>query len=156
MQLTLFTDYALRTLVLLALQPDDRLSTITEVAEKFDISRNHVVKIVHQLGQKGYIDTIRGKHGGIRLARASEEINLRDLVSDMENVTCLLDCHREACRLTSVCRFQGIMRKAMRAFLGVLAEFTLADLVKDENKLCGLLDMEVPVQFDHSIAVEVQ
>ena len=69
MQLTLFTDYALRTLVFLALQPEKQLSTITEVADRFTISRNHVVKIVHQLGMKGYIETIRGKHGGIRLAR---------------------------------------------------------------------------------------
>ncbi|MFC3913353.1 Rrf2 family transcriptional regulator [Pseudaeromonas sharmana] len=142
MQLTLFTDYALRTLTYLALQPDRRLSTITEVAEKFAISRNHVVKIVHQLGVKGYIETVRGKHGGIRLARACEEINLRDVVSDMENVTCLLDCNREGCLLSSSCRFQGIMRKAMRAFLDVLGEFTLADLVKDKARMCGLLGME--------------
>lgn len=142
MQLTLFTDYALRTLTYLALQPDDRLSTITEVATKFGISRNHVVKIVHQLGVKGYIETVRGKHGGIRLARISQEINLKDVVSDMENVTCLLDCHREGCLLSSSCRFQGIMRKAMRAFLGVLAEFTFADLVKDREHMCGLLGVD--------------
>ena len=142
MQLTLFTDYALRTLTNLALQPERRLSTITEVAEKFDISRNHVVKIVHQLGVKGYIETVRGKHGGIRLARNSEEINLRDVVSDMENVSCLLDCHRDGCLLNSSCRFQGIMRKAMRAFLDVLGEFSLADLVKDKERMCGLLGIE--------------
>lgn len=142
MQLTLFTDYALRTLTYLALQPERRLSTITEVAEKFDISRNHVVKIVHQLGVKGYIETVRGKHGGIRLARSSEEINLRDVVSDMENVSCLLDCHRDGCLLNSSCRFQGIMRKAMRAFLDVLGEFSLADLVKDKERMCGLLGIE--------------
>ena len=142
MQLTLFTDYALRTLTYLALQPERRLSTITEVAEKFDISRNHVVKIVHQLGVKGYIETVRGKHGGIRLARSSEEINLRDVVSDMENVSCVLDCHRDGCLLNSSCRFQGIMRKAMRAFLDVLGEFSLADLVKDKERMCGLLGKE--------------
>ncbi|MEZ7861814.1 MAG: Rrf2 family transcriptional regulator [Aeromonadaceae bacterium] len=142
MQLTLFTDYALRTLTYLALQPEARLSTITEVAEKFEISRNHVVKIVHQLGVKGYIETVRGKHGGIRLARASSEINLRDVVSDMENVSCLLDCQREGCLLTAGCRFQGILRKAMRAFLDVLGEFTLADLVKDKDRMCGLLGLQ--------------
>ena len=142
MQLTLFTDYALRTLTYLALQPERRLSTITEVAEKFDISRNHVVKIVHQLGVKGYIETVRGKHGGIRLARNSEEINLRDVVSDMENVSCLLDCHRDGCLLNSSCRFQGIMRKAMHAFLDVLCEFSLSDLVKDKERMCGLLGIE--------------
>lgn len=142
MQLTLFTDYALRTLTYLALQPDRRLATITEVAEKFAISRNHVVKIVHQLGVKSYIETVRGKHGGIRLARPSNEINLKDLISDMENITCLMDCHREACLLTPGCRFQGILRKAMRAFMDVLGEFTLADLVKDRERMCGLLDIE--------------
>lgn len=146
MQLTLFTDYALRTLVFLALQPEDNLSTITEVAERFTISRNHVVKIVHQLGLKGYIETIRGKHGGIRLARPSQDINLRDLIADMENVSCLLDCKREGCRLEPGCRFQSIMRKAMRAFLGVLSEFTLGDLVKDEDRMCGLLGIERPIE----------
>ena len=145
MQLTLFTDYALRTLVYLALQSEKQLSTITEVADRFTISRNHVVKIVHQLGMKGYIETIRGKHGGIRLARPCLEINLRDVIADMENVTCLLDCQREGCRLAPGCRFQSIMRKAMRAFLGVLAEYTLDDLVRDKERMCGLLDLEIPV-----------
>jgi Rrf2 family transcriptional regulator, nitric oxide-sensitive transcriptional repressor len=145
MQLTLFTDYALRTLVFLALQPEKELSTITDVAERFTISRNHVVKIVHQLGMKGYIETIRGKHGGIRLARPCAEINLSDLIADMENITCLMDCQREGCRLSPGCRFQAIMRKAMRAFMSVLAEFTLADLVRDQERMCGLLGMNIPV-----------
>lgn len=79
MQLTRFTDYALRTLTFLAVQPGDRLSTITEVADTFGISRNHVVKIVHQLGIKGYIETVRGKHGGIRLGRSAVSINLREV-----------------------------------------------------------------------------
>ncbi|TXH62971.1 MAG: Rrf2 family transcriptional regulator [Tolumonas sp.] len=148
MQLTLFTDYALRTLVFLALQPEQHLSTITEVADRFSISRNHVVKIVHQLGMKGYIDTIRGKHGGIRLARASAEINLGDLIADMENMSCLMDCQREGCRLSPGCRFQSIMRKAMRAFMAVLAEFTLADLVRDEERMCDLLGLEIPIVTD--------
>ncbi|MCD8548649.1 MAG: Rrf2 family transcriptional regulator [Aeromonadaceae bacterium] len=146
MQLTLFTDYALRTLVYLALQEPGRLATITEVAETFQISRNHVVKIVHQLGVKGYVETVRGKHGGIRLARQAEAISLKDVVSDMENLTCLMDCKREACLLTSGCRFQGILRKALRAFLDVLDEFTLADLVKDEQRLCGLLNLPIPTR----------
>jgi Rrf2 family nitric oxide-sensitive transcriptional repressor len=148
MQLTLFTDYALRTLVFLALQPEQHLSTITEVADRFSISRNHVVKIVHQLGMKGYIDTIRGKHGGIRLARARAEINLGDLIADMENMSCLMDCQREGCRLSPGCRFQSIMRKAMRAFMAVLAEFTLADLVRDEERMCDLLGLEIPIVTD--------
>ena len=148
MQLTLFTDYALRTLVFLALQPEQHLSTITEVADRFSISRNHVVKIVHQLGMKGYIDTIRGKHGGIRLARARAEINLGDLIADMENMSCLMDCLREGCRLSPGCRFQSIMRKAMRAFMAVLAEFTLADLVRDEERMCDLLGLEIPIVTD--------
>ena len=63
----------------------------------------------------------------------------------MENVTCLLDCQREGCRLAAGCRFQSIMRKAMRAFMGVLSEFTLADLVRDEERMCGLLGLEIPV-----------
>ena len=120
MQLTRFTDYALRTLTFLAVQPGDRLSTITEVADTFAISRNHVVKIVHQLGIKGYIETVRGKHGGIRLGRSAVSINLRDVVMDMEHVLCPVDCKRENCRLSGGCRIQGILRRAMNAFLEVL------------------------------------
>ncbi|MGL5284908.1 transcriptional regulator, BadM/Rrf2 family [Aeromonas sp. RU39B] len=142
MQLTRFTDYALRTLTFLAVQPVDRLSTITEVAETFDISRNHVVKIVHQLGVKGYIETVRGKHGGIRLGRATVSINLRDVVVDMENILCPAYCKSDNCRLAGGCRIQGILRKAMNAFLDVLGEYTLADVVRDPERLCHLLGME--------------
>ncbi|MGL5949228.1 MAG: Rrf2 family transcriptional regulator [Aeromonas sp.] len=144
MQLTRFTDYALRTLTFLALQQKDRLSTISEVAQIFAISRNHVVKIVHQLGLRGYIETVRGKHGGIRLARAPEAINLRDVVMDMENVLCAVDCKRENCRLSGGCRIQGILRRAMNAFLEVLAEFTLADVARDQDRLCNLLGIDHP------------
>ncbi|MFM5152814.1 Rrf2 family transcriptional regulator [Aeromonas hydrophila] len=142
MQLTRFTDYALRTLTFLAVQPGDRLSTITEVADTFAISRNHVVKIVHQLGIKGYIETVRGKHGGIRLGRSAVSINLRDVVMDMEHVLCPVDCKRENCRLSGGCRIQGILRRAMNAFLEVLGEYTLADAVRDPTRLCHLLGIE--------------
>ncbi|QFI56136.1 Rrf2 family transcriptional regulator [Aeromonas simiae] len=142
MQLTRFTDYSLRTLTFLAIQPDDRLSTITEVADTFGISRNHVVKIVHQLGLKGYIETVRGKHGGIRLGRAAVSINLRDVVVDMENNLAPAYCKTDDCRLAGGCRIQGILRKAMNAFLDVLGEYTLADAVRDPARLCNLLGFE--------------
>ncbi|ENY72459.1 Rrf2 family transcriptional regulator [Aeromonas diversa] len=142
MQLTRFTDYALRTLTFLAVQPEDRLSTITEVADTFAISRNHVVKIVHQLGLKGYIETVRGKHGGIRLGRSAVSINLRDVVVDMENILCPAYCKSDNCRLAGGCRVQGILRKAMNAFLDVLGEYTLADAVRDPARLCHLLGLE--------------
>ena len=108
----------------------------------FAISRNHVVKIVHQLGIKGYIETVRGKHGGIRLGRAAVSINLRDVVMDMEHVLCPVDCKRENCRLSGGCRIQGILRRAMHAFLEVLGEYTLADAVRDPTRLCHLLGIE--------------
>ena len=141
MRLSTFSDYSLRVLMYLACQ-SDRLATIVEISQAHGVSKNHLMKVVHQLGRNGYIETVRGKHGGIRLARASSEINLRDVVSDMENVSCLLDCQREGCLLTAGCRFQGILRKAMRAFLDVLGEFTLADLVKDKDRMCGLLGLQ--------------
>jgi Rrf2 family nitric oxide-sensitive transcriptional repressor len=89
------------------------------VADTFAISRNHVVKIVHQLGIKGYIETVRGKHGASASA-AAVSINLRDVVMDMEHVLCPVDCKRENCRLSGGCRIQGILRRAMHAFLEVL------------------------------------
>lgn len=143
MRLTRFTDYALRVLILLGLT-DDRLVTIDEVGERYGISANHLMKIVHRLGTCGYVETVRGKGGGIRLARPPERIRLGDVVRDFEEDMALVECFNEdsnTCPIEANCSLQKLLRDSLRAFLEKLDEHTLADLVRPRRKLRGLLDV---------------
>jgi Rrf2 family nitric oxide-sensitive transcriptional repressor len=142
MRLTRFTDYALRVLILLGLT--DRLVTIDEIGERYGISANHLMKVVHRLGTCGYVETVRGKGGGIRLARPPERIRLGDVVRDFEEDMALVECFNEAsntCPIEPTCSLQGVLRDSLRAFLEKLDEHTLADLVRKRRKLRGLLDV---------------
>ena len=141
MRLTLHTDYALRLLMHLAVTPD-RLATISEVAEAFAISRNHLVKVAHGLGQAGFIETLRGRGGGLRLARAPEDIVVGDLVRAMEEDFRIVECFDPAantCRISPACRLKGLLGDALDAWLAVLDEATLADLVARPAPLRRLL-----------------
>jgi len=140
MQLTQYTDYALRTLLYLAVT--EKNATITEIAERYSISRNHLVKVVHNLGKLGYITTIRGRQGGLRLARAPEHINLGEVVRRTEPNFHLVECFDRAsdrCILTPGCQLKGVLGKAMGAFLNVLDEYTLADLLGNRSELEQIL-----------------
>jgi Rrf2 family nitric oxide-sensitive transcriptional repressor len=140
MQLTQYTDYALRTLLYLAVTEEN--ATITEIAERYSISRNHLVKVVHNLGKLGYITTIRGRQGGLRLARAPEHINLGDVVRRTEPNFHLVECFSrdsDRCILTPSCQLKGVLAKAMAAFLAVLDGYTLADLIENRRELERLL-----------------
>lgn len=144
MQLTQYTDYALRTLLYLAVTEEN--VTITEIAERYSISRNHLVKVVHNLGKLGYITTIRGRQGGLRLARAPEQINLGDVVRRTEPNFHLVECFNrtsDRCILTPSCQLKGVLGKAMGAFLAVLDGYTLADLVENRRELERIL-LRVP------------
>lgn len=145
MRLTVYTDYALRTLMYLALSPD-RLVTISEIAEHYRISETHLMKVVHQLGIAGDIDTVRGRHGGIRLAKPAEAVNVGEVVRraepDMELVQCFGE--HDICTIQPSCVLQGVLRKALVAFLGVLDSYTLADLIEPHRKLSALLDLPEP------------
>lgn len=142
MHITRYTDYCLRTLIFLALQ-GERLATIQEVSRSYDISRNHLMKIVYHLSQKGYIDSVRGKNGGIRLGLSPEQINLGILFQEMEQNFAIADCfdtnHR--CAITPACHMKRILTDAMAAFLSVLHQYTLADLVppRQQPELIRLL-----------------
>ncbi len=143
MRLTRFTDYALRVLILLGLS-DDRLVTIGEISTRYDISSNHLTKVVQKLAQCGYIETVRGKGGGIRLIREPAEIRLGDVVRNLEEDMTVVECFdraRNTCAIEPDCRLQSVLRDSLSAFLGELDRHTLADLTKPRRKLKFLLDL---------------
>lgn len=142
MQLTRYTDYSLRVLIFLAIQPPERRSTINEIAERFEISRNHLVKIVHRLGQLGYVRTIRGKGGGLCLGAEPGEINLGAVVRDTEATLDVINCTDPYCPVAPACRLKGVLNEARDAFLAVLDRYTLADLIHNRAQLASLLRME--------------
>lgn len=136
MRLTAMTDYAMRLLMYVAQRPD-RLCTIAEVAAAYGISEAHLMKITHQLGQAGFIETLRGKGGGMRLAAPPEHINLGAVVRAMEADLALVECFDSAgnrCALTGHCRLASVLDNALGAFLAHLDAHTLADLAPPASR----------------------
>jgi Rrf2 family nitric oxide-sensitive transcriptional repressor len=149
MRLTLHTDFALRVLMYVGVKGES-LSTIPEIVEHFDISRGHVMKVVHHLGQLGYLETIRGKHGGIRLARIPAHINVGSVVRDMEEELGVLGClqgNDGYCRIEECCVLRCALRDATHAFLATLDRYTLADLIRPQRALSRLLALDEPQVF---------
>jgi len=146
MRLTAYTDYSFRVLIYLGLR-GDRLSTISEISELHGISANHLMKIIHNLGKLGYIETVRGRGGGMRLAGHPEELNLGQMVRHMEPDFAVAECfepdRRADCVITPACRLQLILGKAVQAFLDVLDNHTLADLLQNRTRLASLLNIEM-------------
>ncbi|PJE80291.1 HTH-type transcriptional repressor NsrR [invertebrate metagenome] len=141
MKLNKQTDYALRILIYAASVSDDRLLSIQEVTDIYNLSRNHMMKIVHRMGQLGYLMTLRGKGGGICLGKKPVDINIGQLVRDMENSLNVVDCEDHQCRLVSACELKKILTEAMSEFMAVLDRYTLADLVKNRAELIPLLGL---------------
>ena len=131
MRLTAMTDYALRLLMYVAQRPD-RLCTIAEIAQVHGISEAHLMKVTHQLGLQGWIETVRGRGGGLRLARRPEDINLGALVRGVEPNFRLVDCFGadSTCTLTGRCGLAGLLDGALQRFLAHLDAFTLADALQ--------------------------
>jgi Rrf2 family nitric oxide-sensitive transcriptional repressor len=130
-QLTRYSDYSLRVLIYLALDPE-RLVTIEDIAGSYDISKAHLMKVVHHLGLRGYVETVRGRGGGLRLARRSEEIRVGDVVRSTEEDMRLVECFDPAssqCMIETACGLRVVLHEALAAFLAVLDRYTLADLV---------------------------
>ncbi len=140
-QLTKYTDYAFRTLIFLGVQPPAELITITKVSEHFDMPRNHLIKVVHNLGKLGYLETVRGKGGGIRLARPASKISLREIVEAMEEKLEPVNCHKPSCRIVTVCQLRSVLAEAQEAFLAVLGNYTLADIQQRPDQLQKLLKL---------------
>jgi len=140
MRLTLHTDYALRVLIHVALG-DGELITINDIAQSFDISKQHLMKVVNDLSQKGYLDTVRGRRGGIRLRRPPRDINIGQVVRDIEDKLDVIGCleRRGYCRIERVCVLRGVLHQATDAFLAVLDAHTLADLIRPRRALSSLL-----------------
>lgn len=143
MQLTRYTDYSLRVLMYLALRPD-RLATIDEIAGAYGISRAHLMKVAHRLGVAGFIETTRGRGGGLRLARAAEEIRIGDVVRQTEGQRPLVECFAPEvsdCCIAPACGLRGVLGEALHAFLARLDEHTLADVVsRRRSRLIHLLE----------------
>jgi Rrf2 family nitric oxide-sensitive transcriptional repressor len=143
MNLTLQTDYAFRTMMFLAVR-EPGLATIQEISAHYQISRGHLMVIVNKLGNLGYLDTVRGRGGGIRLLRPAKEIRLGEVVLAMEPHFHLVECfNREAnqCLISAPCRLRGVLDQALTAWFAVLNEYTLADLVKRNSELTHLLEI---------------
>jgi|SRR5579859_2749015 len=140
MRLTLWTDYALRTMIYVGANAE-RLSTIGEIAQSFDISNTHLMKVVNKLGQQGYIETVRGKGGGIRLGRAPAQIRVGAVVRDTEEELAVMGCLSGSgfCRIEGCCVLRVALRKATLAFLETLDGYTLADLLAPRAKLARIL-----------------
>jgi Rrf2 family transcriptional regulator, nitric oxide-sensitive transcriptional repressor len=128
MRLTRFTDYGLRTLIYLALKLDS-LASIAGIAAAYGISESHMTKVVHALGRAGVIETLRGRHGGLRLARPAAAIGLGDVVRAIEPELALVECQAGAhCVIGDMCRLRSIMDEASSAMLGALDHYTIAHI----------------------------
>jgi Rrf2 family nitric oxide-sensitive transcriptional repressor len=130
MHITQHTDYALRVLIYLASNPD-RLVTIAEVSERFDISRSHLMKVANQLVREGYVEGLRGKGGGLRLTRAPAQVSIGDVVRRMERGMEIVECFGSDshCLLSPGCKLKHVLGTALEAFLKSLDKVTLAELV---------------------------
>lgn len=141
MKLTTFTDYSLRVLIYLAAQPERR-ATIAEIATVFGVSEHHLTKVVHFLGQAGWLSNARGKGGGLALARAPELIGVGSVVRQTEGVDVVAECFEAGggtCAITSVCRLRGVLGEALDAFYAVLDRHTVADLAGNHQALAKVL-----------------
>jgi Rrf2 family nitric oxide-sensitive transcriptional repressor len=144
MKLSLYADYSLRVLMFAGLKGKE-LSTISELAEHFDISRSHLMKVVHDLGRLGYIQTIQGKHGGFRLLKKPKQIIVGKVVRDTEKDLAIIGCLQESayCPIQPSCVLRRALQEATNAFLAVLDGYSLEDLLKPGKALTQLLEIDL-------------
>lgn len=135
MHITRYSDYALRVLIYLAAEPE-RVATIQAISESYGISRSHLMKVVNRLNQLGYVQATRGKNGGLRLGQPPAQINVGELFRRTEPDLDLVECFTasDRCAITPVCKLKHVFHDAREAFLSVLDDYTLADLVAPEHR----------------------
>jgi Rrf2 family nitric oxide-sensitive transcriptional repressor len=142
MELTFYTDYSLRALIYLGVQRGRRCQ-ISDIADAYGISRNHLTKVVHGLARAGFIHSYRGKGGGITLAREAREINIGAVVRYTEGPLEPVECFRGSdnrCVITGACGLAGVVGEACENFLATFDRYTLADLIAQQRRLARLLD----------------
>ena len=153
MRLTRFTDNALRCLMALGLEPE-RPITVQGIAQRMNMSYEHLVKIVQRLAELGYVETVRGRHGGVRLAMPPEDIRLGKLVRETEENLALVECfdpEHNTCPISPACQLAGVLDEALMAFLAVLDRRTLADALQPHDQL--VLLTRSALAANHSLGI---
>jgi Rrf2 family transcriptional regulator, nitric oxide-sensitive transcriptional repressor len=148
MRLTDYTDYSLRVLLYLSVRPSG-LSTIQEISDAYGISKNHLMKIVQQLGELGWVETVRGRNGGLRLNERSSSLTIGEVVRKTETDFALVGCFADSgaqrnCVIEPHCRLKNVFAAARDAFLSELDKHTVADLAEPATDLGRLLGI-VPI-----------
>lgn len=143
MKLTIFSDYSLRVLMYLALDPD-RLSTIQGIAQAYGISENHLMKVVHHLAKSGMVESVRGKGGGIRLAMEPDQIRIGRVVREAEGDGPVVECFADnnTCKITPNCKLAGVLKRGFNALYDTLDQYTLADMIDKPQGLVRLLQIQ--------------
>lgn len=121
---------------------DDRLVTIKEVSDKFQVSRHHLMKVVNKLALEGLIVSLQGRGGGIKAAFPASEVSVGQVVRKMEPSLQLIDCDGVECPISSACHLRPVLREATQAFVKVLDNYTIADVVKNKPVLLNLLQID--------------
>lgn len=138
----MYTDFSLRVLMYVGAKEKSELSTIQEISTAYGISKNHLMKVTYELGKHGYIETIRGRGGGIRLAFPPASINIGEVVRKTEDDFYLVECFNCAanrCVITPVCKLRRALHEALVAYLAVLDTYTLQDLLSNKEELGAIL-----------------
>ncbi|MEA9391907.1 Rrf2 family transcriptional regulator [Acerihabitans sp. TG2] len=138
MKLSRYTDYAVRVVIFLGAHGEG-LCSIADISRQYAISHNNLMKVVQDLARLGYIDTLRGRNGGIRLARPPSEINIGTLIRHTEKGCAMVDC--EHCVIAPACKLPGVLAKATDAFFDVLDNYTLADLLTDRSQIQQIVSL---------------
>ncbi len=139
MKLTKHTDYAFRVLLYVAVKNQEELSTIKEITQAFNMSQDHVMKIVQKLSKSGFIKALRGKNGGIRLGRPANEIVIADVIILMEATLAPVNCKTPLCNIKQGCKLADILFEAQDKYLSYLKQYTLADLVPENSSTVQLI-----------------
>ncbi|KHD85619.1 RrF2 family transcriptional regulator [Heyndrickxia ginsengihumi] len=149
MRLTNYTDYALRVLIYLATKQNDQLASIKEIADVYGISKNHLMKVTYQLSKIGAVKTVRGRNGGICLAKDPSEINIGKIVrlteEDFKLVECM-DGNDPVCIISPVCGLKHVLNQALAAYLNVLDQYSLADIVRNPLQYAQLFQIKEAVK----------
>lgn len=137
MRLTQYTDYSLRVLIHLATKQGTELTNIKDIARTYNISKNHLMKVIYNLGKMGYIETIRGRNGGIKLCMCPKEINIGEVIHRVEEGFNIVVCFEEEgkCAISDFCSLKHLLNKALTQFLDYLRQYTLDDVVKNNIRL---------------------